>query len=456
MLTEELKNFFNILKEKGFIYQGSEIYGGLANSFDYGPLGVLLKNNIKKLWWNHFVNNFKFNFGIDSAILMNPNIWKASGHVLNFSDPLVDCKECKNRFRPDKLLEQKLNKKIKLKILKDYDDYILKYNLKCPNCNRNNFTNTKNFELMYRVKNSIINNNENDIFLRPETAQGIFINFKNLLNYSGKKLPFGVCQIGKSFRNEISPKNFIFRTKEFEQMEMEFFYSKHDKSNWFNFWLEQIILFLEKLGINKKNYRFKKHSKEELAHYSKKTIDIEYNFPFGWGEIWGISNRGDYDLKNHSLYSKIDLSFFDYLKNEKYYPYVIEPSVGVERLLLSVLIDAFSKEKKDSKERFFLNINKSIAPFQVSVLPLTKKLEEKAKLIFDNLKNIFVTDFIINGNIGKRYKNQDLIGTPYCVTVDYDSLKDNKVTVRERNTTKQIRIKISYLKEYLLKEFNIL
>ncbi len=458
-MRNNFEELINLLKKNGFIFQGSEIYGGLSNTWDYGPLGVEMKNNLKKMWWNYFIKSFNFNFGIDSSILLNSKVWKSSGHIDKFSDPLIDCKECKFRFRPDKLLENKLGKKNFSSLdNKELEKEIKQNNIKCPKCNKKNFTNIKNFELMFKINENIIDSKKNNLYLRPETAQGIFINFKNIQQTTKNKLPIGIGQIGKSFRNEITPGNFIFRTKEFEQMELEFFYSKYDKKNWFEFWLNKVKEFLFLLGINKKNIFFNEHSKKELAHYSSKTIDINYKFPFGIGELWGISNRKDYDLNLHSKNSKVDLKYYDEEKKEKYFPYVIEPSVGVERLLLAIICESYTKEVKDDKERIYLKINKFISPYQIAILPLVKKFNDNCQKIIDKfqLNNVFNIHTNDSGSIGKRYRKEDLIGTPYCITFDYQSLEDNMITVRERDSMKQERIKIEEIKKFLYKKFNFL
>ncbi len=447
------------LKVHGFFFQNSEIYGGLSNSWDYGPLGIEIKNKLKSIWWKYFITNFEFNYGIDSNIFMNSNVWHSSGHINNFSDPLIDCKNCKYRFRPDKIIEQKINKNISHLNNQELSKLIIKIKIKCPKCNKSDFTNIRKFQLMFEVNNSITDDKQNNsnIFLRPETAQGIFLNFKNVQRSMSAKLPFGIGQIGKSFRNEITPGNFIFRTREFEQMELEFFYSKYDKTNWFDFWIQKINDFLINIiGIDNKKITIEKHSKEKLAHYSKKTVDFNYNFPFGTGELWGIADRGTYDLESHSKYSKKDLSYFDIEKKEKYFPMVIEPSVGVDRLLLSILCDAFSKETKNNKERIILKLNNKLAPFNIYIFPLVKneKLITGATKILNELTKHFEIKLNANGNIGKRYFKADAIGIPFCITYDYDSINDNSVTIRFRDTAKQIRIKIEKLKNFFAIQFN--
>ncbi len=453
----KFEELVNHLKQYGFFYKGSEIYGGLLNTWDYGPLGVEMKIKLKKIWWESFVNNFDFNYGIDSSILMNTQVWKASGHLSNFSDQLVDCKNCNYRFAADKLIE-KVDNKIAISELSndEINNFLSTNNIKCPNCNKKQFTSVRNFELMFKVKNGITSDDSDVLYLRPETAQGIFVNFKNIQRTMSAKLPFGVCQTGKSFRNEITPGNFIFRTREFEQMELEFFYSKYDKTKWFDFWLQYIQKFLiNTLGINEKNLFIKEHSKNQLAHYSNRTVDFEYYFPFGKSELWGLADRGDFDLLSHQKYSNSDLQYFDEQNKTKYYPYVIEPSVGVERLLLAILCDAFTKETVNNSERIVLKINKNIAPIQICILPLLKKEEliNPSKLILDDLKKIFTVRMNIIGSIGKRYRKEDAIGTPFCITYDFNSLTDGMVTIRNRDTMEQQRIAIASLKQFLLTQF---
>lgn len=446
-----MEKLINLCKNYGFVYQGSEIYNGLANTWDYGPLGVELKNNIKKLWWQEFVQNEENNVGIDSSILLNPQVWQASGHLQGFVDPLIDCKECHSRFRADKLIEE-FNQEI---IVDGWDhqkiyDYIIENKIICPNCQKLNYTEIRDFNLMFKTNMGVIENENNTVYLRPETAQGIFINYKNIMRTSRLKVPFGVGQIGKSFRNEITPGNFIFRTREFEQMEMEVFVKPTTELDVFNYYQEKIINFLKTLGIKEENYRLREHSQEELAHYSNKTTDVEFKFPFGYGELWGLASRTDFDLKAHQELSKQDMSYLDPYTNERYIPYVIEPSVGVERLFLAILANAYEEEKlEDDTTREVLHLAYDLAPFKVCVLPLVKKLDDEAKKVFNLLKKEFNTDYDVSGNIGKRYRRQDVIGTPFCITYDYDSNEDGCVTVRHRDSMKQERIKIDDLIKYI-------
>lgn len=442
-----MASIINLCKNRGFIFNGSELYGGLANSWDYGPLGSMLKNNIKNSWKKFFVQENIYNVEIDSSILMNPKVWEASGHVSGFNDPLIDCKKCKCRYRADDLLD---NSK-KFTIL-EINELIINSKLTCPNCNNSDFTKIRQFNLMFQTSMGVIDDSKSQIFLRPETAQGIFINFKNVHRTIRKNLPFGIAQIGKSFRNEITPGNFIFRTREFEQMELEFFCEPGTDFKWFNFWKKQCADFLIKCGISKKNIRFRDHLQDELSHYSLATTDIEFLFPFGWGELLGISNRGNYDLTQHLIYSKQKsmLEYYDSIKNISYIPYVIEPSIGVERLLLAILINSYQNESFElNKNRNILKINYNLAPYICSVLPISKKLTEDALPIFYMLNKFFNVDFDNTGTIGKRYRRNDEIGTPFCITYDFDSLNDKKITIRDRDTMKQVRIDISNIVEYI-------
>ncbi|HEY8365005.1 MAG TPA: glycine--tRNA ligase [Haloplasmataceae bacterium] len=446
-----MEKLVSYAKSLGFVYQGSEIYGGLSNTWDYGPLGVELKNNIKKAWWKKFVQEAKYNVGLDSAILMNPETWVASGHVGGFSDPLMDCKECNTRHRADKLIEDFTNQKVNPAgwSNKELEKYIKDNNITCPNCGKHNFTEIRNFELMFKTHQGVIENEKSLVYLRPETAQGIFVNFKNIARTTRKKIPFGVCQIGKSFRNEITPGNFIFRTREFEQMELEFFCKPEEDISWYEYWRDFCFNFVKSLGIKSENLRIREHKKEELSHYSKATSDIEYLYSFGWGELWGIADRTDYDLNAHIKHSGENLDYLDPQTNEKYVPYCIEPSVGVERLFLAILTDSYELEQLENGEtREVLHLHPYLAPYKVAVLPLVKKLEDKALEVYDMLRKEFMTEYDSTGNIGKRYRRQDAIGTPYCVTIDFDTLDDEKVTVRDRDSMKQERIKINDLNAY--------
>lgn len=448
-------------KTRGFIYPGSEIYGGLANAWDYGPLGVELKNNIKKAWWKKFIQESPYNVGIECAILMNPQVWVASGHVAGFSDPLIDCKECKSRFRADKLIENwNKNNNIDAHIEGWSDDKMLQYinrnNVSCPDCGKTNFTTIRKFNLMYKTYQGVTEESKSEIFLRPETAQGMFVNFKNVQRTTRRKMPFGIGQIGRSFRNEITPGNFIFRTREFEQMELEFFCEPDKDTEWFDYWRDFCYKWLLDLGLNKQNIRFREHAKQELSHYSKATTDFEFLFPFGWGELWGIANRTDYDLKQHSEYSGDDLSYFDPETNQKFMPYCIEPAVGVDRLVLAFLSDSYDEEQlAEGDTRIVLRFHNFLAPVKIAVLPLSNKLSDNAWSVYENLKKSYNCDFDKTGSIGKRYRRQDEIGTPYCITYDFDSLNDNSVTIRERDSMQQIRININELENYFIGKFDI-
>lgn len=451
----DMKEIINHLKENGFIFQGSQLYGGLANSWDYGPLGVALKNKIKANWWNFFIKNSNYNLGLDSSILLNSQVWKASGHLQNFNDPLIDCKNCKSRFRADNLINHYFNE---LEVdgwnNEQLQEFINKEKIKCLKCQENNFTNVRQFQLMFETQQGSLQDAGNKLYLRPETAQGIFINFNNIKNTFNKKLPFGIGQIGKSFRNEITPGNFIFRTLEFEQMELEFFFDNKDGTNWFNYWVEQVENFIKSLGLEANSYRLKQHKKEELSHYALATTDIQYYFPFGWKELCGIANRGDYDLKAHSKHSNTSLVSKDLITNENIIPYVIEPSMGVERLLLAIICESLTKETKEGKERTVLKLNEKLVPYHVAISSLhKKKLGPKAYEIYKQLQNSNL-DIIYEEkpNIGKVYNYHDSIGTLFCLTVDYDSENDNCVTIRHRDSTEQKRVKIKDLKTFIYKE----
>lgn len=444
-----------LAKNRGFVYPGSEIYGGLANAWDYGPLGVELKNNVKKAWWNKFIRESPYNVGIDTAILMNPQVWAASGHVASFSDPLVDCKACKMRYRADKLIED-WNSENGVGIRTDgwteerMMGYIKENSVRCPNCGSLDYTAIRKFNLMFKTYQGVTEDSKAEIYLRPETAQGIFVNFKNVQRTTRKKIPFGIGQIGKSFRNEITPGNFTFRTREFEQMELEFFCEPGKDLEWFMYWKEFCYNWLINLGIKEESLKLRDHGKEELSHYSNATTDIEFKFPFGWGELWGIADRTDYDLKRHMEFSKDDLSYFDPATNEKYIPYCIEPSLGVDRAALAFLCDAYDEEElPDGDVRTVLRFHPDIAPVKAAVLPLSKKLGEAAYEIYVRLIRKYVCEYDETGSIGKRYRRQDEIGTPFCVTYDFDSAQDGCVTVRDRDTMKQDRIRISELESYL-------
>ncbi|MGN0576684.1 MAG: glycine--tRNA ligase [Ruminococcus sp.] len=449
----------DLCKSKGFVYPGSEIYGGLANTWDYGPLGVELKNNIKKAWMKKFVQENKYNVGLDSAILMNPQTWVASGHIGGFSDPLMDCKECKTRHRADNLIEDFDGTNVAGWTNQQMTDYIKEHNIACPNCGKTNFTDIRQFNLMFKTFQGVTEDSKSELYLRPETAQGIFVNFANIQRTTRKKVPFGVAQVGKSFRNEITPGNFIFRVREFEQMELEFFCKPGTDLEWFSYWRSFCKNFLLSLGLKEENIRLRDHSPEELCFYSKATTDFEYLFPFGWGELWGVADRTDYDLTQHIKTSGKSLEYFDPETNEKYIPYVIEPSLGVERLFLSIITEAYDEEElvsvdkngNEKKEvRTVMHFHPAVAPFKAAVLPLVKKLTPKAEEVYEMLSKKFMVDFDETGTIGKRYRRQDEIGTPFCITYDFDTLeKDNCVTVRDRDTMQQERVSIDNLVEYL-------
>ncbi len=448
-----MEKVVSLCKRRGFVFHGSEIYGGLANTWDLGPLGVELKNNVLRAWWKFFVHGRRDIVGIDAAILMNPKVWKASGHVDSFNDAQIDCKECKKRFRADHLIEDAL-KDVKVEGLStdDLKKLIDENDIKCPNCGAQNFTDVRTFNLLFQTHIGPVANDTDPIFLRGEIAQGMFVNFKNVLDTSRKKIPFGIASAGKAFRNEITPGNFIFRTLEFDLMEFEYFIKEDMWKEKFDYWLEEMHKWLEIVGINKENTRVRQHTDDELSHYSKKTVDIEYKTPFGWKELYGLAYRTDFDLRNHIEKSGADLNYFDQTTGEKYIPHVIEPTFGLSRTLLMVLLDAYDeedvKDAKGSKEtRIVLRLKPEIAPFRAAILPLMKKPElvEKADEVFGLLKDEFALDFDITGSIGKRYRRQDEIGTPYAITIDYDTLDDNSVTVRDRDTLKQDRVKISEL-----------
>ena len=444
-----------LAKGRGFVYPGSEIYGGLANSWDYGPLGVELKNNIKKAWLKKFVQECPYNVGLDSAILMNPETWVASGHLGGFSDPLMDCKSCKTRHRADKLIEDYvaengLSDNPAAMSDEEMMQYIKDKGIACPNCGSHDFTDIRKFNLMFKTFQGVTEDSTSTLYLRPETAQGIFVNFKNIARTTRKKIPFGVAQIGKSFRNEITPGNFIFRIREFEQMELEFFCKPGTDLEWFEYWRAYCRKWLLDLGINEEHLRLRDHDKDELCFYSKATTDFEFLFPFGWGELWGVADRTDYDLTQHSKHSGQPMDYFDPETNEKYIPYVIEPSLGADRVLLAFLCDAYDEETDEKGDvRTVMHFHPALAPFKAAVLPLSKKLSEKATEIYSELSTDFMIDFDDAGSIGKRYRRQDEIGTPICITYDFDSAEDNCVTVRDRDTMEQNRIPITELKAYI-------
>ena len=453
-----------LAKSRGFVYPGSEIYGGLANTWDYGPLGVELKNNVKKAWWQKFVTEDPHNVGVDCAILMNPQTWVASGHLGGFSDPLMDCRECHERFRADKLIEDFCAEKgmeipggtVDGWTQEQMENFVRENAIPCPSCGKHNFTDIRQFNLMFKTFQGVTEDAKNTVYLRPETAQGIFVNFKNVARTSRKKIPFGIGQIGKSFRNEITPGNFTFRTREFEQMELEFFCEPGTDLEWFSYWRQFCIDWLKSLGMKDEEMRARDHSPEELCFYSKGTTDIEFLFPFGWGELWGIADRTDYDLTQHQNVSGQDMSYFDDTKNEKYIPYVIEPSLGADRVVLAFLCSAYDEEVLDAERndvRTVLRFHPALAPVKIAVLPLSKKLNEGVEKIFAELSKKYNCEYDDRGNIGKRYRRQDEIGTPYCVTYDFDSETDGAVTVRDRDSMEQVRIPVGELEAYFADKF---
>ena len=449
-----------LAKNRGFVYPGSEIYGGLANTWDYGPLGVEFKNNVKRAWWKKFVQESKYNVGLDAAILMNPRTWEASGHVGGFADPLIDCKECKARFRADKLIEEYMHDNGMEVVPVDgwsnekLEGYIAEKGIKCPECGKSNFTGIRQFNLMFKTFQGVTEDSKSELYLRPETAQGIFVNFKNVQRTSRKKVPFGIAQIGKSFRNEITPGNFTFRTREFEQMELEFFCKPGTDLEWFEYWKQYCIDFLASLDMTMENIRTRDHEKEELSHYSNATTDLEYLFPFGWGELWGIADRTDFDLKQHSTFSGQEMNYTDPETNEKYIPYCIEPSLGADRVALAFLVDAYTEEtlvdgKGKEDTRIVMKFHPALAPFKAAVLPLAKKLAPVAEPVYEELAKYFSVDYDAAGSIGKRYRREDEIGTPFCICVDFDTETDGCVTIRDRDTMEQVRLPIGEVRAYI-------
>ena len=444
-------------KNRGYVFAGSEIYGGLANTWDYGPLGVELKNNVKKAWWKKFVQENPYNVGLDAAILMNPQTWVASGHLGGFSDPLMDCRECHERFRADKIIEDwcaennfELGSSADAMSQEEMKNFIEEHNIPCPTCGKHNFTDIRQFNLMFKTFQGVTEDAKNTVYLRPETAQGIFVNFANVQRTTRRKVPFGIAQIGKSFRNEITPGNFIFRVREFEQMELEFFCKPDTDLEWFSYWRGYCRDWLLSLGMKEENLRLRDHDPEELSFYSKATTDFEFLFPFGWGELWGIADRTDYDLTQHINTSNKDLSYFDPETNERYIPYVVEPSLGVERCFLSFLCDAYDEEELEGGDvRTVLRLHPALAPFKAAVLPLSKKLGDKATELYHELQKSFMVDYDEAGSIGKRYRREDEIGTPFCITYDFESEEDGCVTIRERDSMTQERVKIEDVKAYI-------
>ena len=451
-----------LCNNRGFIFPGSDIYGGLANTWDYGPLGVEFKNNVKKAWWRKFVQESPYNVGMDCAILMNPETWVASGHVVSFNDPLMDCKSCKARFRADKLIEDYANEHGLTDIHPDgwtnekMSEYIAEQGIKCPECGKSDFTGIRKFNMMFKTFQGVNEDTASQIYLRPETAQGIFVNFKNVQRTTRRKLPFGIGQIGKSFRNEITPGNFTFRTREFEQMELEFFCEPGTEMKWYEYWKDYCHKFLLSLGMKEEHIRLREHAKEELSHYSNGTTDIEFLFPFGWGELWGVASRTDYDLKAHQNHSGKSMEYMDPFTNEKFVPYCVEPSLGADRVALAFLCDAYDEETLENGDvRSVLHLHPALAPYKAAVLPLQKnKLGDKAREVYELLAKHFMVDFDDSGAIGKRYRRQDEIGTPLCITIDFDTLEDETVTVRDRDTMAQVRMPIAELEGYIQKEID--
>ena len=447
----EFDKVCNHLIVSGYYYQGSEIYGGLSNTWDYGPLGSEIKMNIRKMWWKKFVQECPMNVGIDAAILMNPKVWEATGHVSTFNDPLIDCKKCKQRFRADQLIEAQFPEAdVNGMNNEQMMDFIHANHVTCPNCGSENFTDIRQFNMMFKTHIGVTEDSKAVVYLRPETAQGMFVNFKNVVRTTRRKLPLGICNVGRAFRNEITPGQMTFRTREFDQMEMEFFCKPGEDLKWFEYWKKHCLNFVADLGIKQENLRYRDHEQAELAFYSKATTDIEYLFPFGWGEVWGIADRTDYDLKRHMSYSGESLEYLDPETNEKYIPYCIEPSVGLDRLVLMTLCDAYDEEAVgDNDTRIVMHLAPAVAPYKAAVLPLSKKLEEKAREIQNILCKYMSVVYDDTGSIGKRYRRQDAIGTPFCVTVDFDTLEDNAVTIRDRDSMQQVRLPISELGKYL-------
>ena len=445
---DKLCNHFIV---SGYYFQGSEIYGGLSNTWDYGPLGSEIKQNIRKMWWKKFVQESTTNVGIDAAILMNPKVWEATGHVSTFNDPLIDCKSCKQRFRADQLIESEFpDVDVNGMTNEQMMAFIRENHVKCPNCGKEDFTDIRQFNMMFKTHIGVTEDSKSVVYLRPETAQGMFVNFKNVLRTTRRKLPIGICNVGRAFRNEITPGQMTFRTREFDQMEMEFFCKPGEDLKWFDYWKQYCLNFVDSLGIKKDNLRYRDHEPEELAFYSKATTDIEYLFPFGWGEIWGIADRTDYDLKRHIEHSGEALDYLDPETNEKFVPYCIEPSVGLDRLVLMTLCDAYDEETVgDNDTRIVMHLSPAVAPIKSAIRPLSKKLEAQAREVEQELAKYFNVLYDDTGSIGKRYRRQDAIGTPYCITIDFDTENDGAVTVRDRDTMEQIRLPIGELKAYL-------
>ena len=460
-MVDSMDKIVSLCKNRGYVYPGSEIYGGLSNTWDYGPLGVELKNNVKNLWRKKFVQETKYNVGLDAAILMNPQTWVASGHVGGFSDPLIDCKECKTRHRADKLIEEWMHDNKCEEVVDGWPDekmigYMKEHHIACPNCGKENFTDIRKFNLMFKTYQGVTEDAKSEIYLRPETAQGIFVNFKNVLRTTRRKLPLGIAQIGKSFRNEITPGNFTFRTREFEQMELEFFCKPGTDLEWYEYWKNYCKEWLLMLGMKEENLRLREHSKEELSHYSAGTTDIEFLFPFGWGELWGIADRTNFDLKQHMEYSKEDFNYLDQETGEKYIPYCIEPSLGCDRVTLAFLCNSYEEEEiAEEDTRIVLHLHPALAPYKAAILPLSKKLSAKAEEVYAKLSKTYMCDYDEAGSIGKRYRREDEIGTPYCITIDFETENDESVTIRDRDTMEQVRVKIDDLENWLEEKIRV-
>ena len=460
-MVDSMDKIVSLCKNRGYVYPGSEIYGGLSNTWDYGPLGVELKNNVKNLWRKKFVQETKHNVGLDAAILMNPQTWVASGHVGGFSDPLIDCKECKTRHRADKLIEEWMHDNKCEEVVDGWPDekmigYMKEHHIACPNCGKENFTDIRKFNLMFKTYQGVTEDAKSEIYLRPETAQGIFVNFKNVLRTTRRKLPLGIAQIGKAFRNEITPGNFTFRTREFEQMELEFFCKPGTDLEWYEYWKKYCKEWLLMLGMKEENLRLREHSKEELSHYSAGTTDIEFLFPFGWGELWGIADRTNFDLKQHMEYSKEDFNYLDQETGEKYIPYCIEPSLGCDRVTLAFLCNSYEEEEiAEGDTRIVLHLHPALAPYKAAILPLSKKLSAKAEEVYAKLSKTYMCDYDEAGSIGKRYRREDEIGTPYCITVDFETENDESVTIRDRDTMEQVRVKIDDLENWLEEKIRV-
>lgn len=455
MNEKKFETIVTHLQTNGFVFPGSQIYGGLSNSWDYGPLGVLFKNNVKAAWWQKFVTEQPMNVGLDPAIIMNSKVWEATGHIGNFSDPLIDCKHCKSRHRADDLIEAQTNTKVDGWTNEQMNEFVKVNKIKCPVCGESNFTDIRQFQLMFKTHIGVTEDAKSEVYLRPETAQGLFVNFSNVQRSMRKKLPFGICDIGKSFRNEITPGNFIFRTREFEQMEMEFFCHPGEDLKWFEYWKSYCHDFLISLGLKDESLRMRDHDKKALAFYSKATTDIEYLFPFGWGELWGIADRTDYDLSRHQEHSGENLQYLDPFTNEKFTPYCVEPAVGVDRICLACLCEAYDEEILEKDTRTVLHLSPALAPYKVAVLPLSKQLKEEAEEVLSRLVKEFSATYDETGSIGKRYRRQDSIGTPFCLTVDFDSHDQKTYTLRNRDTMEQVRMNLDEIIEYVKKQIKL-